>query len=326
MLELLSQSILSPPILFFILGLVAALVRSDLAVPESISRYFALYLMTAIGFKGGVTLAETDHPGLAFAYAITAGISVSLLLPLIGFWMLRLTTKLDAATAAAVAAHYGSVSMVTFATAMAYLEVNHIAFAGYIVAVLALMEAPAIGTGLYLAGRYDPRCQSADRKKHLVSEVLTNGAVLLLTGSFLIGLTTGEPGMQKVGAFLNAPFQGFLCFFLLDMGLMVARSRENLKKLTWPILAFGFYMPFIGCAVALIIASLLQLDFGTAYLFVILCASASYIAVPAAMRLAVPEAKAEIYLPLSLAVTFPFNIIVGLPLYYKLLQIFIPAP
>ncbi len=318
--ELISMSLLSPPVLFFLLGLFAGFIRSDLTVPESISRYFALYLMMAIGFKGGVALSESDALGIDALLLAIAGIGVGFMQPVIGFWLLKATTELDRANAAAVSAHYGSVSMVTFAAAVSYLEINNIIYAGYIVAILALMEAPAIGSGLILAGRLEQKESSASTSGDLVREVMTNGAVLLLLGSFIIGSVTGQNGMNKIGAFLSKPFQGFLCFFLLDMGLLVARNKQNLLKLGWPLVAFGIYMPIIGALIGTAICWVTGSDFGTSFLFVTLCASASYIAVPAAMRLALPQARAEIYLPLSLGITFPFNILIGLPVYYKFLQ------
>jgi hypothetical protein len=320
----LAQNFLSPAILFFILGIIAGVIKSDLEIPESISRYLSLYLMMAIGFKGGVAIANTPDINGEVLAAIGAGVAFGFVQPFLGYALLRWTTKLDSPTAAAVAAHYGSISMVTFATAAAFLKVNEIAYAGYIVAILALMEAPAIISALFIAHRAAPSTiHEQETKKLFNREIFTNGSILLLFGAFIIGCLTGQSGMDKMEGFLVTPFQGILALFLLDMGLLVARQMTNLRAFTLPLVLFGIYMPLIGAAVGLAISSLLGMDVGTGMLFMVLCASASYIAVPAAMRLALPEAKASIYLPLSLAITFPFNVMIGIPLYYSLAQKFL---
>jgi len=318
-LALISQNLLSPAILFFALGILAGFVKSDLEVPDSISRYLSLYLMMAIGFKGGVAIANTHSINGEVISAIAAGVAIGFLQPFLAYGLLRITTKLDSPTAAAVSAHYGSISMVTFATAAAFLNTNAIVYAGYIVAILALMEAPAILSGLFIAHRAAPQTKHTQEEKTLLSrEIFTNGAILLLSGAFLIGWITGQNGMNKVAGFLDSPFQGILCLFLLDMGLLVARNLHHLKNFTWLLALFGMYMPLIGAGIGLLASWMIGLDVGTGTLFTVLCASASYIAVPAAMRLALPEAKAAIYVPMSLAITFPFNVTLGIPLYFTL--------
>ena len=312
LLHIISGNILSPAILFFGLGTIAGLLKSDLEVPDSISHYLSLYLMMAIGFKGGVAIANTHEFTPQILTAIGAGILVSFLLPFLAYGILRKTTTLDRPTAAAVAAHYGSISMVTFATATAFLKNNNITYAGYVVAILALMEAPAILSGLFIAHR------APNKEKHLGREIFTNGSILLLFGAFSIGWIMGQPGMDKVSGFLDTPFEGILCLFLLDMGLLVAKNLHHLKSLTWKVVLFGIYMPMIGGSIGLVISYLIDLDVGTATLFSILCGSASYIAVPAAMRLALPEANAAVYVPLSLAITFPLNVTLAIPLYFAL--------
>jgi uncharacterized protein len=322
LLQLISQNILSPAILFFTLGIIAGFLKSDLEVPDSISRYLALYLMMAIGIKGGVAIANTTDLNGEVMLTIFAGVVIGFAQPFIGYGLLRLTTKLDSTTAAAVAAHYGSISMVTFATAAAFLKLNDVVYAGYIVAVLALMEAPAILSGLFIAHRTNPETRKhlAEEKK-LSREIFTNGAILLLLGSFVIGWVTGQRGFETVEAFLITPFHGVLCLFLLDMGLLVAKNLNNLRQFSWQLVSFGIYMPLFGAGIGLLTGKLIGLDIGTGTLFAVLCASASYIAVPAAMRLALPEAKPSIYLPMSLAITFPFNIALGIPLYYAAAQL-----
>ena len=318
-LQLVSQNIFSPAILFFMLGIAAGFLKSDLEVPESISRYLSIYLMMAIGVKGGVAISNTQDFSVTILAVIAAGIAMSLLMPFLAFALLRSTTRLDGPTAAAVAAHYGSISIVTFATATAFLKGNEIGYAGYIVAIVALMEAPAIFSGLYIAHKAAPETRShKSEEKRLSREVFTNGAILLLFGAFAIGWITGQPGLDKVAGFLEAPFQGVLCLFLLDMGLTVTKNLNQLRAFTWQLVLFGLYMPLIGAGLGLSASWLIGLDLGTGTLFTVLCASASYIAVPAAMRLALPEAKASIYLPMSLAVTFPFNVAIGIPLYFAI--------
>lgn len=324
-LSLIQQNLLTPPILFFALGILAGAIKSDLSVPESISRYLSLYLMMAIGIKGGVALANTPDINGEIVYTALAGVAVGFLQPFAGYWLLRKTTALDTPTAAAVAAHYGSISMVTFATAAAFLDAHEIIYAGYIVAVLALMEAPAIVSGLFIAHRVTPKLpdHSVEERKLLTKNIFTNGAILLLLGSFLIGVVTGQSGMEKVGPFLIDPFQGVLCLFLLDMGLLVAKNLQNIRGFSVSLVLFALYMPLLGAVTGAALAAVIGLDVGTGALFMVLCAGASYIAVPAAMRLALPEANPAVYVPMSLAITFPFNIIFGIPLYVMIAERFL---
>jgi len=319
------QNLLSPAVLFFALGITAGLLKSDLAVPESISRYLSIYLMMAIGFKGGAALAGAEGGMLAALPVLAAGTAMSFLLPFVAFWLLKRTTRLDAPTQAAIAGHYGSVSIVTFVTAVSFLQQSSIPYQGYIVAVLALMEAPAILSALYIAHRAAPQTIAAGKQAtpKLAREIFTNGAILLLFGSFLIGMLTGKPGLEKLEGFLVTPFQGILALFLLDMGLNVARQFHHMKEFSFSLAGFGIYMPLTGALAGILLAAAIGLDQGTGALFAVLCASASYIAVPAAMRLALPQAKAAIYLPLSLAITFPFNIVAGLPLYVLMAETFL---
>lgn len=323
-LTVLAQNFLTPAVLFFVLGVAAGFFRSDLEIPDSISRYLSIYLMMAIGFKGGVAVATTPHFGAEAALALLTGIGFGFVQPFIGYLLLRRTSGLDAPTAAAVAAHYGSISMVTFVTAASFLHVHEIAYAGYIVAAMALMEAPAIMSGLFIAHRAAPATANhPDGYRRLRREIFTNGAILLLLGAFAIGWLTGERGMEKMAGFLVLPFDGILALFLLDMGLLVAKNLHHLRLLTRSVIAFAIYMPFLSALVGIGAARLIGLDLGTGFLLMILFASSSYIAVPAAMRLALPEAKPSVYLPLSLGVTFPLNLTLGIPFYYMLAQKFL---
>lgn len=311
-LGLAAANLLTPAILFFALGLFAGFARSDLSVPEQVAKALSLYLMLAIGFKGGVEAAKAGVSS-DFAAVAGAGLLLSFGLPVLAFYALRAVSRLDRPTLAATAAHYGSVSVVTFAAGSEYLRLTGVPFGGYMAAVLALMETPAILTALVLAGG------GADRRQGLrpdfLREVLLNGSVVLLVGSFFIGLLTGERGMAKLDVFVNPLFQGLLALFLLDMGLVAARRLLEARKLTPALVAFGCFMPMVSCAVALLLAAALGVRPADAAALAILAASASYIAVPAAMRLALPQADAGVYLTLSLGVTFPFNLVIGIPLY-----------
>ncbi len=270
--------------------------------------------MMAIGFKGGAALTETPEINGQVISILLVGLEIGFLQPFIGFTLLKMTTRLDRATAAAVSTHYGSISVVTFITAVSFLQESHILYGGYIVAVLALMEAPAIFSGLIMANHR--LSKGGERKRSNLREIFTNGAILLLMGSFLIGILTGKEGLEKLTGFLTDPFQGILSLFLLDMGLLVSRQAHQLKEFSFSLFGFGIYMPIIGGLLGAGLANLLGLDVGTGTLLIVLCASASYIAVPAAMRTALPEAKAAIYIPLALGITFPFNILIGIPFYF----------
>ncbi|MGD1933827.1 MAG: sodium-dependent bicarbonate transport family permease [Candidatus Phaeomarinobacter sp.] len=314
----------SPMVLFFALGFLAALARSELSVPEAVGKGLALYLMLAIGFKGGVSVAEA---GLSMALLSTAlaGIILGFIIPVIAHTLLRMTTGLDDATRAAVAAHYGSISVVTFVAATEVVTSMGLVFDGYMVAVMALMETPAIIAGLLLArGAVTSTGPETETPwGNLAREVFLNGSVVLLLGAFIIGIMTGTKGMEAIGPFVDAPFKGILCLFLLDMGLLAARRLRESAGLTLPLAAFGIYMPLIAAVLGVTAGSLLGLDVGSVALLTVLCASASYIAVPAAMRMALPEANAAIYLTLSMAITFPFNLVIGIPLYISAAQLLV---
>lgn len=305
----------SPIVLFFALGLVAALVRSDLSVPEAFAKGLTIYLMLAIGFKGGVAVARN---GITPEFLVTAGAGILLgvLIPIIAHQVLTRTRMLDTVNAAAVAAHYGSVSIVTFVAGTSLLGLLGVAYDGYMIAVTAIMETPAIVVGLWLANRGLKGEEKAAFSKDLMHEVMLNGSVVLLMGAFLIGFVSGEPGMQAVAAFVDAPFKGILCLFMLDMGLLAGRRLASARLLTPSLVAFGVIMPLLSATLALVISLALGLSVGTGTLLMTLAASSSYIAVPAAMRIALPQANPAIYVTLSLAVTFPFNLSLGLPLYY----------
>lgn len=309
------ETLLSPVILFFVLGALAAAARSDLSVPEPLAKSLSLYLMAAIGLKGGVQVAQAGFsPQLLQVSA--AGMALSFALPLLAFALLRTLARLDRLNAGAVAAHYGSVSIVTFVTASDALTRAGMAPAGYMVAVMALMETPAVITGLLLA-QGSGKLSGGQRGK-LLREVLLNGSVVLLLGSFLIGLVIGKERFDPISPVFVTGFTGLLCLFLLDMGLIAMRRLRESRALSWPMVALGIAIPVLNGAIGLSVAALLGLDPGTGAALAMLAASASYIAVPAAVRLALPDADPGIYLSMSLAVSFPFNILVGIPLMLQL--------
>ena len=305
-------NLLSPVILCFVLGLAAALARSDLTVPEAAAKAMSIYLLFSIGFKGGTSVAAHGMEGRLVA-TIAAGVILSFLLPFIAFGLLRVMTRLTRLDAAAVAAHYGSISIVTFVAATSVLEGRGIAAEGYMVAVAAAMEAPAILSALWIVSRGGgPR----EADSGLMREILLNGSIVLLVGSFVIGLVTGEQGMARISSFIVAPFQGVLCLFLLDMGLVAGRGlRGQRGVLGGGVVAFGILMPLVGATLGAVAGLVIGLSAGGLALLMVLGASASYIAVPAAMRVALPEANPSIYLTLSLGVTFPFNLTLGIPIY-----------
>ncbi|KAF0280108.1 sodium-dependent bicarbonate transport family permease [Spiribacter aquaticus] len=317
-LALAADNLTSPIILFFVLGVAAAFARSDLSIPEAIAKGLSIYLLFAIGFKGGASVANHGVDA-TLVLSLVAGIILSFVLPLVAFGLLRVMSRLSVTDAAAVAGHYGSISIVTFVAATSVAESAGLSPEGYMVAVAAVMEAPAILSALWIIARSGQ--QSGEMEQGLVREILLNGSIVLLVGSFLIGGITGDEGMAMIAPFIEEPFQGVLCLFLLDMGLVAGRGlREAKSVLTAGLFAFGVVMPLIGSVFGLAAGLALGLSTGGVLLFMTLAASASYIAVPAAMRVALPEANPSIYLTLSLGVTFPFNLTLGIPIYLALSQ------
>ncbi len=314
LLSLAGQNLLSPIILSFVLGIFASLARSDLTIPEAVAKGMSIYLLFAIGFKGGASVASYGLD-LRLGLSLLAGVVLSAALPLVAFGLLKVMTGLSRLDAAAVAAHYGSISIVTFVAATSVLEGRGIASEGYMVAVAAAMEAPAILSALWLVSRGGGD-QAKPLDSVLLREIMLNGSIVLLLGSFAIGWATGEKGLAEISSFIVNPFKGVLCLFLLDMGLVAGRGLRGGGGVLRPgVLAFGILMPLVGALFGLGAGLLAGLSGGGVALMMVLSASASYIAVPAAMRVALPEANPSLYLTLSLGVTFPFNLTVGIPLY-----------
>lgn len=310
---------MQPPILFFLLGMLAVVVRSDLEVPQPIPRILSLLLLIAIGLKGGEQIAAG---GLDRAALLTIGCAVgfSLLTPLICFAALR--RRLGAFDAAAVAATYGSVSAVTFITAVNYLQRNDVAYGGHMVAALALMETPPIIIALMLARAFGGKSgnSKANSWQHQLHEALCNGSVLALIGSFAIGIVSGSTGGSVLRPLTADLFPLLLSLFLLDMGLVAGRRIPEAIRSGWVVPATAILIPVLSAAAALLVAHAIGAQRGDTLLLVVLAASASYIAVPAALRGALPEANPGLYVSMSLAITFPFNVLLGIPLYDSLIR------
>ncbi len=305
------QTFTSPVVLFFVLGLLAAFARSDLAIPEAIAKGMSLYLMAAIGLKGGVAVSKSGIDSTVLI-ALALGIAASFLMPFIANIALKGFAKLDRINAGAVAAHYGSVSVVTFVTAVEIFEAQGKPPGGYMVAVMAAMETPAILTGLLLARGMGSK--DGQKTGDLLHEVFFNASVVLLLGAFAIGMISGAKGFGEVAPFFEAGFKGVLCLFLLDMGLIAARRMMDARAITWRLVVIAIGLPLLNGSIGTAAAAACGLDVGSAAALGVLCASASYIAVPAAMRLALPEADPGIYLTMSLSITFPFNILINIGL------------
>ncbi|MCC7226856.1 MAG: sodium-dependent bicarbonate transport family permease [Burkholderiaceae bacterium] len=307
------NTLLDPSILFFVFGLFAGLAKSNLEIPQPISRFLSLYLLMALGLKGGFALNKS---GLTPEIALSLGIAIALavVIPLAGYWLLR--TRLDRLDAAAIAATYGSISAVTFITASQALEHAGIQFGGHMAAAMALMESPAIIIAIILANKArSPGTGRAASPGKVLHESFTDGGQLLLLGALVIGLVTGDAGYKAMAPFSIDLFKGLLAFFLLDMGLMAARSLGQIRGKPPAALAYALLAPPVHAAFALAICRLAGLPAGDTILLMVLAASASYIAVPAVLRQALPEVNPALYMGMSLGVTFPLNILVGIPVY-----------
>ena len=326
--SLILSNILNPPVLFFFLGMLAIFVQSDLDIPNPLPKLFSLYLLVAIGFKGGHELYESGLSPLIIS-TLLAAVFMASIVPVYSFFILRL--KLDNYNAAAIAATYGSISAVTFITASSLLDKIQIPYGGHMVAALALMESPAIVVGLILVRVFAKKAAnvSGDEEEstetswgEVLREAFLNGSVLLLIGSLIIGLLTGGDGWAKVHLFVEKDlFYGALMFFLLDMGLVAARRIQDLRKTGMFLIGFAVLMPITNALIGIMLAKVIGMGQGDALLFSVLCASASYIAVPAAMRMTVPEANPSLYVSMALAITFPFNIIIGIPIYLQTIKL-----
>ena len=314
-------NLLSPAVLFFVLGLIAALTKSDLKFPEPLYVGLTIYLLIAIGFKGGVAISEA---GLAKVWLpALAAMVLGALIPLWTYPLLRFGGKLPGVDAAAIAAHYGSVSAVTFIAATNYLKAIDQPFENYATAFLAVMEAPAILVGVVLGKMALEKTGKASGAslRIAVHEALFGRSIFLLVGALIVGALCGEPGMAKVEAFFVTPFQGVLALFLLEMGVVAGRRVGDLRKVGPFLVGFGILVPIVNGALGVFLGKLTGLELGGATLLGVLSSSASYIAAPAAIRMSLPEANPTLYLTSSLAITFPFNITFGIPIYLEIARL-----
>lgn len=311
--QLLLDNFTNPAFLFFLLGILAVRIKSDLEIPQNSSKFISLYLLFAIGFKGGQELAHSTF-SWSIISSVVFGILVACVIPVYTFFILKRRFSIE--NAGAIAAAYGSVSAVTFVTAVSFLEIQQQEFHGYMVAIMALMEAPAIILGVLLIKMFSKESQPGVKVRNVVHHAFTNGSVLLILGSLVIGFLASEKEAEGIKPFTTDIFKGFLAIFLLDMGISSGRKLKDFLESGKFTAAFAVIIPLINGTVVAYASQFCCNSVGDRFIMAILAASASYIAVPAAMKIAVPKANPGIYLPMALAVTFPFNITLGFPLYY----------
>lgn len=315
--NLLLDNLSNPALLFFVLGILAVYLKSDLEIPPNSSKFIALYLLFAIGFKGGQELSHEVFTN-EIAWSMLFGISIAIIIPIYTFFLLK--NRLNIFNAGAIAAAYGSVSAVTFVTAVTYLESQQLNLHGYMVAIMALMESPAIIVGLLLISVYDKEELNKFKKREVLKHSFTNGSVILILGSLIIGFVASAKQAEGIKPFTNDLFKGFLAIFLLDMGITSGKKLKAFFSFgLFPVL-FAVFIPLINGSVFAVLSSLVTHDITNRFMFAILAASASYIAVPAAMKISVPKANPGLFLPMALAVTFPVNITIGMPLYFYIVQ------
>jgi hypothetical protein len=311
-LHLLVDNLTNPALLFFFLGLLAVQLKSDLAIPPSSSKFISLYLLLSIGFKGGQELAHSEL-NMEIVWSLLFGIVLALVVPLYAFFVLK--KRVGVQNAAAIAAAYGSVSAVTFVTTVAYLDMEQISYSGYMVAVMAIMEAPSIIIGVLLMMVFTANRDKTISMGSIIKHSVTNGSVLLIIGSLVIGFMASDAQAQGIAPFTTDIFKGFLAVFLLDMGISSGKKIGSLKEYGAFPYVFAIAVPIVNGIIVSLLSGFITESVGNRLLFAILAASASYIAVPAAMKLAAPKANEGLYLPMALAITFPFNITLGMPLY-----------
>jgi len=314
-LDLLFENLTSPALLFFILGILAVQLKSDLEIPAQSSKFISLYLLFAIGFKGGQELAHSSF-SMEILWSIVFGITISIAIPIYTFFILK--KKLGVENAGAIAASYGSVSAVTFVTAVSFLELQKMTFNGHMVAIMAMMEAPAIIVGVMLISWF--KKNNTIKISHIIKHSFTNGSVFLIIGSLIIGMLASDSQAQGIKPFTTDLFKGFLVIFLLDMGMTSGKKLADFIKNGWFTTVFALLVPMFNGAIVAYASQYVTSEVGDRFIFAVLAASASYIAVPAAMKIAVPKANPGLYLPMALAVTFPFNITIGMPLYFGIIN------
>lgn len=316
-LDFLSHDLSNPTFLFFLLGIFAVVIKSDLEIPESSFKFISLYLLFSIGFRGGQELQHSPF-NAEIVWSLCFGVTIAAIIPLYTFFIIRRRVGISNATA--IAAAYGSVSAVTFVAALSFLELHNLKFNGHMVAVMALMEAPAIIVGVLLLRIYDHN-ETRFSLSELLRHSLANGSVLMIMGSLVIGLLSDSKQAADIAPFTTDIFKGFLALFLLEMGMTTARRIKSFKTHGWPMALFALFIPALNGIVVAWLSQFVTSDIANRFIFAVLAASASYIAVPAAMRLAAPKADPGLYIPMALGLTFPFNIALGMPLYYAVISL-----
>lgn len=315
--QLLIDNLTNPALLFFVLGILAVYLKSDLEIPPNSSKFISLYLLFAIGFKGGQELSHENFTS-EIGWSMLFGITIASAIPVYTFFILR--KKLTVFDAGAIAAAYGSVSAVTFVTAVSYLESQQLTLHGHMVAIMALMESPAIIIGLLLISIFNKDENEKINKGTAIKHSFTNGSVLLILGSLIIGYLANAKQAEGIKPFTNDLFKGFLAIFLLDMGITSGRKLKSFFSFGWFPIIFAIFIPLInGCIIAML-SSFVTQDITNRFVFAVLAASASYIAVPAAMKISVPKSNPGLFLPMALAITFPINITIGMPVYFLIVQ------
>ncbi len=314
--NLLLDNLTNPALLFFLLGIIATRLKSDLEIPANTSKFISLYLLFSIGFKGGQELAHS-HFTIDIIWSVLFGVSIATIIPIYCFFILK--RKFSTENAGAIAAAYGSVSAVTFVTAITFLEIQKYTFNGHMVAFMALMEAPAIVVGVILMRMYKKDNIATTRLSAVIKHSLTNGSVLLILGSLLIGFLASDQQAMGIKPFTTDIFKGFLAIFLLDMGLVSGKKLNDFFKSGWFAATFALLIPLLNGVVVAYASQIVTNDIGNRFIFAVLAASASYIAVPAAMKIVAPKANPGLFLPMALAVTFPFNITLGFPIYLAII-------
>jgi hypothetical protein len=315
-LDLLLDNLTNPALLFFLLGIIAVQLKSDLEIPPNSSKFISLYLLFSIGFKGGQELAHS-HFNLEIIWSALFGILIAVVIPFYSFFILK--RKFSFENAGAIAAAYGSVSAVTFVTAVSFLEIQKYTFSGHMVAIMALMEAPAIIVAVILMRLYNKKETNTTNLSSVIKHSLTNGSVLLILGSLLIGFLASDQQAMGIKPFTTDIFKGFLAIFLLDMGVVSGKKLDVFFKSGWFPVLFALIIPLLNGASIAYLSQLVTDDVGNRFMFSILAASASYIAVPAAMKIVAPKANPGLFLPMALAITFPFNITFGMPIYLSII-------
>lgn len=315
--NLLIDNLTNPALLFFVLGIIAVYVKSDLEIPANSSKFISIYLLFAIGFKGGQELSKESFT-LEIGWSMLFGVGISLIIPIYTFFILR--KKLNLYDSGAIASAYGSVSAVTFITASSYLETQELNLKGHMVAVMALMEAPAIIIGLLLISIYNKDESETIKKREVIKHSFTNGSVLLIIGSLIIGYIANAKQAEGIKPFTTDLFKGFLAIFLLDMGITSGRKLKDFFSAGWFPFIFAMLIPLINGSIVAVASSIVTDEISVRFIFAILAASASYIAVPAAMKISVPKANPGLFLPMALAITFPVNITIGMPTYLLIVQ------